>query len=42
MVGANTKAMAITAAQLGIKTPTGNVTGTAWFDTLVSSLNPLP
>ena len=42
VVGANTKAMSITSAQLGIKTPTGNVTGTAWFDTFVSSLNPLP
>jgi hypothetical protein len=42
VVAANTKTQAITAAQLGLKGASGSVTGTAWFDTFVSSLNPLP
>lgn len=42
LTGRNTSALAITAAQLGFRNATGAVTGTAYFDAFVSSLNPLP
>jgi hypothetical protein len=38
----NNNTQRITAAQLGLRSASGAVTGTAWFDTFLSSLNPLP
>jgi hypothetical protein len=42
LTGRNTSALKVTAAQLGIRNATGAVTGTAYFDAFVSSLNQLP
>jgi hypothetical protein len=42
LTGRNTSALKVTAAQLGFRNATGAVTGTAYFDAFVSSLNPLP
>jgi hypothetical protein len=42
LTGRNTSALKVTATQLGFRNATGAVTGTAYFDAFVSSLNPLP